>query len=66
MTKSFSLLQVELILQVLGKSTWTMAVWMIRGDEGMGDFPGVQGGSGGVCRFCATRTRLTQELRLKV
>ena len=24
-----------------------MAVWVIRGDEGVGDIPGVQGGSGG-------------------
>ena len=23
-----------------------MTVWVIRGDEGMGDIPGVQGGSG--------------------
>ena len=23
-----------------------MAVWVIRGDEGVGDIPGVQGGSG--------------------
>ena len=45
-TKSFSSLGTELVLQVLGESTWTMTVWVIRGDEGMGDFPGVQGGSG--------------------
>ena len=30
-----------------------MGVWVIRVDEGMGDIPGVLGGSGGVCRFCA-------------
>ena len=31
-----------------------MTVWVIRGDEGVGDIPGVQGVQGGVCRFCAT------------
>ena len=36
----------ELLLQVLGKSTRTVTVWVIRGDEGMGDVPGVRGGSG--------------------
>ena len=45
-TKSFSLLMTELLLQVLCKSTQTMAIWVIRGDEGVGDIPGVQGGSG--------------------
>ena len=34
----------ELLLEVLGESTWTVAVWVIRGDEGMGDIPGIQGG----------------------
>ena len=29
-----------------------MTVWVIRGDEGVGDIPGVRGDSG-VCRFCA-------------
>ena len=47
MTKSLSPLSTELLLEVLGESTWTMAVRVIRGDEGMGDIPGVQGGSGG-------------------
>ena len=36
----------ELLLQVLSKSTRTMTVWVIRGDEGVGDIPGVRGGSG--------------------
>ena len=36
----------ELLLQVLSESTWTMTVQVIRGDEGMGDVPGIQGGSG--------------------
>ena len=46
MTKSLSSLSVELLLKILSESTWTMAVWMIHGDEGVGDIPGVQGGSG--------------------
>ena len=46
-TKSLSPLSTELLLEVLGESTWTMAVRVIRGDEGVGDIPGVQGGSGG-------------------
>ena len=45
-TKSFGSLQAELLLKVLCKSTWTMAIQVIRGDEGVGDFPGIQGGSG--------------------
>ena len=43
----------ELLLQVLSESTWAVTIWVIHGDEGVGDFPGVQGGSGGVCMFCA-------------
>ena len=46
-TKSLSPLSTELLLEVLGESTWTMAVRVICGDEGVGDIPGVQGGSGG-------------------
>ena len=53
MTKSLCLLQMKLLLQVLSESTGAMAIWMIRGDEGVGDFPGVRGGSGGACMFCA-------------
>ena len=34
------------MLQVLGESTRAMTVWVIRGDEGVGDIPGVRGGSG--------------------
>ena len=45
-TKSLRSLQMELLLQVLCESTRTMAIWMMRGDEGVGDFPGVRGGSG--------------------
>ena len=47
MTKSFRPLQTEFLLQVLSKSTQTMAVRVIRGDEGMGDIPGVRGDSRG-------------------
>ena len=36
----------ELLLQVLCKSTWTVTIRMIRGDEGVGDIPGIRGGSG--------------------
>ena len=33
----------ELLLQVLGQSTRAMAIRVIRGDEGVGDIPGVRG-----------------------
>ena len=42
-----------------------MAIWVIRGDKGVGDFPGVRGVQGESVGSAA-RTRLTQELRLKV
>ena len=29
-----------------------MTVWVIRGDKGMGDVPGVRGGSGGLQVLC--------------
>ena len=32
-----------------------MTVWVIRVGEGVGDVPGIRGGAGGVCRFCATK-----------
>ena len=65
-TKFLSSLGPELLLEILGESTWIVAIRVIRDDEGVGDIPGVQGGSGeplGVLREVA---RLTQELRLKV
>ena len=65
-TKSLSSLRTKSVLQVLGESTRTLSVRMIRGDEGMGDIPGVQGGSGESEEFGAIRTQLTQELRLRV
>ena len=45
-TKTFSLLMTELALQVLGQSTGAMTIRVICGDEGVGDIPGVRGGSG--------------------
>ena len=66
MTKSLSPLCMELLLEVLSESTWTMAVRVIRGDEGVGDIPGVRGGSGGGLKIMRNMTRLTQELRLRV
>ena len=47
-TELLSSLQTEPLLQVLSESTWTMTIRVIRGDEGMGDVPGVRGGSGGL------------------
>ena len=41
MTKPFCSLVMKLLLQVLGKSTWRLAIWMICGDEGVGDIPGI-------------------------
>ena len=64
-TKMLCSLTMELLLQVLGQSTGAMAVRVICGDEGVRDIPGIRGVRG-VCRFCATETQLTQELRLKV
>ena len=40
-TKTLCSLMTELLLQVLGKSTRTLAIWVICGDEGVGDIPGV-------------------------
>ena len=55
----------ELLLQVLCQSTRAVAIWVIRGDEGVGDTQAYEVFRG-VCRFCTTETRLTQELRLRV
>ena len=38
----------EPLLQVLCESTRTMTIRVIHGDEGVGDIPGVRGGSGGL------------------
>ena len=46
-TKSLSSLDAELVLQILGERTWAVRIRVIRGDEGVGDIPGVRGVSGG-------------------
>ena len=43
-----------------------MTIWVIRGDEGVGDIPGVRGDSGGSLQVLRKVARLTQELRLRV
>ena len=40
-TKTFSSLMMELLLQILSQSTRAMTVWMIRGDKGVEEIPGV-------------------------
>ena len=45
-TKSLSALCAKSVLKILGESTWTVAVRVICGDEGVGVIPGVRGGSG--------------------
>ena len=52
-TKSFGSLSAKPLLKILSESTWTVAIWVIRGDEGVGAFPGVRGGSGESQRFRA-------------
>ena len=42
----FRVLVTEFLLQVLCQSTGTMTIWVIRGDGGVGDFPGIQGVQG--------------------
>ena len=54
------------MLQILGERTWAVRIRVIRGDEGVGDIPGVRGVSGGGLWVLRNMTRLTQELRLKV
>ena len=40
-TKSLCLLGTEFVLQVLGESNRVVAIRVIRGDEGVGDIPGI-------------------------
>ena len=40
-TKSLSSLRTELVLQILSEHAWTVRIRVIRGDEGVGDIPGV-------------------------
>ena len=65
-TKSLCPLCTKLLFKVLGKSTRAVTIWVIRGDEGVGDIPGVRGGSGESSEILRNIARLTQELRLKV
>ena len=52
-TKSLSSLSAKPGFEILGESAGAMAIRVIRGDEGVGDIPGVRGGSGESLRFCA-------------
>ena len=45
-TKSLSALCAKSMFKILSESTRTVAVRVIRGDEGVGVIPGVRGGSG--------------------
>ena len=65
-TESLRTLGTKLLFKVLGEGAWTMAVRVIRGDEGVGAFPGVRGGSGESSAVLRNVARLTQELRLRV
>ena len=66
MTKSFGALCAKPLLKILSKGTRTVAVWVIRGDEGVGVIPGVRGDSGESLEVLRNEARLTQALRLKV
>ena len=46
-TKTLGTLRTQLLSEVLGESTGVVGVQVIRGDEGVGDIPGIRGGSGG-------------------
>ena len=59
-TESLRTLGTKLLLKILGKGSWSVAIWMIRGDEGVGAFPGVLGGSGESSEFCATSSIVTR------
>ena len=52
-TESLRALGTKSLFKILGKGTRTVAIWVIRGDEGVGAFPGVRGGSGESQKFCA-------------
>ena len=55
MTSMLCTLYLKLVLQILCESSGFMGVGMVQVYEGVGDIPGVQGVSGGICMFCATR-----------
>ena len=65
-TESLRTLSTKLLFEILGEGARTMTVWVIRGDEGAGAFPGVRGGSGESSEVLRNIARLSQELRLKV
>ena len=65
-TESLRTLGAKSLFKILGEGARTVAVRMIRGDEGVGAFPGVRGGSGESLAVLRNIARLTQELRLKV
>ena len=50
-TKSLGSLSAQPGFEILGESTGALAIRVIRGDEGVGDIPGVRGGSGESPRF---------------
>ena len=59
-TKSLCSLQTKLLFKVLCKSTQTVTIRVIRGDEGVGDIPGILGGSGepvGSAQYSSIDTR---------
>ena len=39
---AFSSLQAKLVLQILSQSARAVAIWVIRGDKGVGDIPVLQ------------------------
>ena len=65
-TKSLRTLCTKSLLKILSEGTRTVTIWMICGDEGVGDIPGILGGSGESLEVLCNVAQLTQELRLKV
>ena len=53
-TKSLGSLYMEPVLKILGESTRSMTIWVIRDDEGVGDIPGIRGGSEVGLELCAS------------
>ena len=47
-TEMLGALLMQLLLEVLSESAWFWVIWVIQGCKGVGDIPGVQGGSGGL------------------
>ena len=57
-TLSLGALCTKLLLKILGEDTWIVIIWVIRGDEGVGDIPGVRGGSGESLRSSAQQSSI--------